>query len=157
MHSDTKTPLEKILEERRGDLLVFASSISSNPEDLLQEAIYRALKYQSSETNIYRWLKQIIRNTAIDQYRKDKDRDVETLPPDYEIPVEDAVTEVLHKDFRDHLLSQLPPVSQQVWALRHFQGFSYEEISTITGLSITSIKSRLNRTKTALEKSFQAN
>ena len=47
---------------------------------------------------------------------------------------------------------KVKPVYREVVILRDVEEFSYEEISDITGLSIGTVKSRINRGRTQLQK-----
>lgn len=52
-------------------------------------------------------------------------------------------------------LSKVKDVYKEVVVLRDIQGFSYEEIAEITNLSIGTVKSRINRGRTQLQKLLQ--
>jgi RNA polymerase sigma-70 factor (ECF subfamily) len=49
-------------------------------------------------------------------------------------------------------LLKVKPVYREVVILRDIQGFSYEEIADITELSIGTVKSRINRGRSQLQK-----
>jgi RNA polymerase sigma-70 factor (ECF subfamily) len=49
-------------------------------------------------------------------------------------------------------LMKVKPVYREVVILRDIEEFSYEEIAEITGLSIGTVKSRINRGRTQLQK-----
>jgi RNA polymerase sigma-70 factor (ECF subfamily) len=46
-------------------------------------------------------------------------------------------------------VSQLPAHHREVFVLRELEGKSYEEIAEITGVNLGTVKSRLNRARTA--------
>ncbi len=45
------------------------------------------------------------------------------------------------------VVDQLPPEQKEVIVLREFQGFSYEEISEISGVAVGTVKSRISRAR----------
>ena len=47
-------------------------------------------------------------------------------------------------------ISRLSPEAREVVMLRDIEGYSYEEISEITGLGIGTVKSRINRARSQL-------
>ncbi|MGD8777952.1 MAG: sigma-70 family RNA polymerase sigma factor [Ignavibacteria bacterium] len=55
-------------------------------------------------------------------------------------------------EFVQKALLKVKPVYREVVILRDIEGLSYEEISEITGLSIGTVKSRINRGRTQLQK-----
>ncbi len=58
----------------------------------------------------------------------------------------------IKNEFVQKALLKVKPVYREVVILRDIEGLSYEEISEITGLSIGTVKSRINRGRTQLQK-----
>ena len=56
----------------------------------------------------------------------------------------------------DSALKELPEEQRTLIELKDIHGFSYEEITEITGLKDGTMKSRLNRARAALRKSLQS-
>ncbi len=56
------------------------------------------------------------------------------------------------KEALDRALEKLPPVQKAVVLLRDYEGYSYEEIGQITGLSEAQVKTYIFRARTALRK-----
>ncbi len=56
------------------------------------------------------------------------------------------------RDFLAHAMSQMPPIFRSVLVLRELNGLSYQEIASIEGCSVGTIKSRLFRARAQLRK-----
>lgn len=119
-------------------------------EELVQETFYRVLihldSYEGEE--IRPWLFRIARNTFIDWYRKEKK--TRTTPiEEWQLPQEPSTEEkVLQWGLIEDWLRYLNEVSEskrKVLLLKDYYGFSYEEISDMTGYSIAKIKMDLFR------------
>ena len=123
-------------------------------EDLFQEIVYQLWKSYPSfkgEAKISSWMYRIALNTAIAVYRKQK------LPVDLvaEMP------EQMHtnageqtSDNEDRLFAALRTLNDTEKALisLFLEGFSYEEIAAITGITENNTGVRLNRIKNKLKK-----
>ncbi len=72
--------------------------------------------------------------------------DKKIIAPDRE------VDNLIKNEMIQKALNKVKPVYREVVILRDIQEFSYEEISEITGLSIGTVKSRINRGRTQLQK-----
>jgi len=122
-------------------------------EDLFQEIVYQLWKsYPSFEgaSKISSWMYRIALNTAIAIYRKQK------LPVDYV----DKMPEQMHADRQvpiseneERLFDALRRLNDTEKALisLYLEGFSYEEIAAITGITETNTGVRLNRIKNKLK------
>ena len=54
------------------------------------------------------------------------------------------------KEMVDQSVAELPAHHREVFVLRELEGKSYEEIAEITGVNLGTVKSRLNRARTAI-------
>lgn len=122
-------------------------------EDLFQEIVYQLwISYPSfkGESKVSSWIYRIALNTAIAIYRKSK------ILIDY------------YQEFPEHIQpSDEKTISENeerlFWALRklndsekavislYLEGFNYQEIAEITGLSESNVGVRLNRIKNKLK------
>ena len=132
-------------------------------EDVLQEAMVRALTYFASFKGINprAWLLQIVRNTAYGSMALN--RGVETVPiaeeSDEAIAVElvssddDPETALLRtRESRQvrALVAALPVELRETLVLREFEEFSYKEIAEATQTPIGTVMSRLWRARQLL-------
>jgi RNA polymerase sigma-70 factor (ECF subfamily) len=139
-------------------------------EDVMQEAMLRALRYFASfnGTNPRAWLLQIVRNAAYAQLRRTQG--TQTVPlsgtdgdgSDHEWsadavvdPQEDPETVLAKAQERqqlDALLEALPVDLRECLVLRELKECSYKEIAVITETPIGTVMSRLWRARRMLVK-----
>ena len=111
------------------------------------------------------WLFRIVRNTYLDlcvrpahrshlsldasptnDNEPSAGRDImDTAPSPESVCLENETAQMLAK-----AIHHLPAYQRQVLRMYHSEGKSYEEIAEATGLSIGTVKSRLNRARTML-------
>ncbi|NJC27874.1 RNA polymerase sigma factor [Neolewinella antarctica] len=119
--------------------------------DLLQEAIYLILKNHErfvSGTNIQAWIKTIIRNVFITDYRKAKRRleivteDVPTTNwANRTIAENPALADLSAEDIMTRV-EALSPIYRRAFKLYN-NGLKYQEIANVTGVPIGTAKSRV--------------
>ncbi len=111
--------------------------------DALQEALLKAYqnadKYQEG-TNAAAWLFRLTRNVCIDLLRARKDHDsVEEM----QLPAQEYQSDVLLQEVLTQEIERLPEIYREAVVLRDVQGHSYEEIATITGTAVSTVKFRI--------------
>lgn len=129
-------------------------------KDLLQEVNYRVIKNRNSfqyGTDFSAWVKRIIRNVFISDYRRTKRRSriiaQNGLPADWtgNITVNNAGINTLEEEDVKALIDQLPRKYREVFLL-YFQGMSYQEIAVWSGVPVGTVKSRLFTARSILKK-----
>jgi RNA polymerase sigma-70 factor (ECF subfamily) len=111
------------------------------------------------------WILRIASNYCIDQIRK---RDWRTVSFDTPIETEDGTLEmelagpgpqpdeVLERKEQRMVIEQaidsLPPDYRMAIVLRHTEGLSYEEIADVLGVPLGTVKARIHRARSALQK-----
>ncbi len=98
------------------------------------------------------WLKRVLINTCIDRYRA-------RLHETHTVALEEAhnetiVAEILIDADTEHLLflvRQLPPAYQATFNLFAVEGYEYQEIADMLGVSIGSVKSNLSKARVRLK------
>lgn len=110
------------------------------------------------------WIYTIAGNLAKNELKRRKRRTILSLSNNDDekaaIQVEDksffapdiSADSSLKSEIIQKALLKVKPVYREVVILRDIQGFSYEEIADITGLSIGTVKSRINRGRAQLQK-----
>jgi RNA polymerase sigma-70 factor (ECF subfamily) len=138
---------------------------SNAAEDVLQEAMLRALTYFPSFRggNPRAWLLQIVRNTAYDALKLDRaaqfvplagsaeDDDIAGVDlPSGEDDPETSLTK--SRDLRrlQELIGGLPIELRETLVLRELEELSYKEIADVTQVPIGTVMSRLWRARRAL-------
>jgi RNA polymerase sigma-70 factor (ECF subfamily) len=125
-------------------------------EDAAQESFARALvslRKLKKQTRFAPWLAAICRNVAKDMVAT-KVRQISTK--DFsQIAVDDNVSE--NNCVIRRALEQLPVSAKELVVLRYYNGLSYEEISSVLGISGPSINGRLTRAKRKMAKYLKRN
>ncbi len=110
------------------------------------------------------WIYTIAGNLAKNELKRRRRRKFVPVHPgeddDIQIQVEDksffAPDREADSSIKDEIIQKallkVKPVYREVVVLRDIDAFSYEEIAEITGLSIGTVKSRINRGRTQLQK-----
>lgn len=168
---------ERLISVHQSKIYGFARAFttdSSEAADLAQEAlikIYRSLggfRYQSS---LLTWMFRIVKNVFLDHHKSRRQRERRR-----ELPLEGASegelganghsdgistspeAKLLAAEERRALwqaLSHVPETYRTVVVLADMQGLSYEEIASIVGAPIGTVKSRLNRGRDALREALE--
>lgn len=149
-----------------------ALRLTRNPtdaEDLVQQTVLRA--YQAFEqfqpgSNLKAWLYRILTNAFISSYRK-RQREPQVVSADEgeEFSLFDRLaqatgtpeTEVLAKIPDEEVKAALEGLPEQFRAavlLADVEGFSYQEIAEITGVSIGTVMSRLHRGRKRMQRAL---
>ena len=126
---------------------------TADAEDLLQETYFKAVKSISKfqeGTNLKAWMITIMKNTFINNYRKNK-RELEmiTKPGDINdnmlhqgaLEVEPG-TRILISETLRMAIDQLKPEMKATF-LRYYEGYKYHEIAEEFDLPLGTVKSRI--------------
>lgn len=123
-------------------------------EDLTQDVflkVYGALDRYNFEMEFPTWLMAVARNLCIDHYRQHKREKVVDIDDASHIaapPGGSPLAQLERREAHHRIHSALVQVSDDLRmavVLRDIQGYSYDEISAITGVPIGTVKSRINR------------
>ncbi len=123
-------------------------------EDAAQEAFISAFKAISHfrSGNFRAWLLRIATNACYDELRRRQRRPTTPLEEAFDVPAQnDPYTPEAYAQQRElagHIqrgLATLPMDQRLAVILCDVQGYSYEEIAQITGSSLGTVKSRINR------------
>jgi RNA polymerase sigma-70 factor (ECF subfamily) len=136
-------------------------------EDLTQDIfvkVYQSLdRYRQDEGAFSTWLLTVARNQAIDHYRKRREELRRAESPEVleQIPSRDeAPTQLLEREERARLVQRgvqaLPLELREPIILCDLQGLPYEEVASVLGVPLGTVKSRLNRGRLELAKRLRA-
>ena len=155
--------IEQAFDRERSGLLKFIRRFVSSvedAEDILQDVFYQFISYDDIELieRVNSWLFKTARNKIIDKYRKKKtDRFTDQLPEGVDseetftigelLPSIDLTPEELFlgDEFNEKFeaaLDELPPEQRDVFLMSEIEGYSFKEISEITGLGVNTLLSR---------------
>jgi RNA polymerase sigma-70 factor, ECF subfamily len=150
--------LREALIQAMPSLRAFAISLSrdrNEADDLVQETLIRAwnsLGDFQEGTNFKAWLFTILRNNFYNGLRKLKHQTEYAKSMDNSHFIEPASQEK-KLEFEDVIrgLGVLPPDQREALILVTVENMSYEEVATICGCPIGTVKSRVNRARARLE------
>jgi len=127
-------------------------------EDLVQEVFLRILKYRKSYqpgTHFRAWIYQVARNARIDHFRKFPPQTVlepEMLP---HVTPTDSAQEQQEVELLQRALQRLPEEKREILLLCRFQELKYEEIASLLGCELNTVRTRIHRALQELRKNFQ--
>ena len=148
---------EALVRDYQADAWRFAYHLTrdrSLAEDVTQEAFLRAFRGLGSykgQAKFTSWLLRIVRNCAIDAYRKTRRETpvaehVESEAregPSSGPPADDRTR--IHEAIR-----RLPDTLREPFVVIEVLGFTYQEASVILGVRVGTVKSRMHRARAAL-------
>ena len=155
--NNDESACQKILNLYKGRIFSYVYRIVRNyhdAEDLTSETFIKCFKALASfdqKKSFSTWLFTIAHNLVIDFLRKNK-HEYEYL--DERHSVNDDFVQVYEKkkkfEMIEKALSQLPHLDQEIIILFHKEEYSYEEISEVLNLPVSTIKTRLHRARIKL-------
>ncbi len=144
--------------DRLKSFITHRVSNQSDAEDILQEVfikIHSRIDTLKDDTRIQGWIYQIARNTIIDYYRNKR------VPPEGPAEViqefdefaEDSPAQEIASGLKG-LVEKLPAKYAQALTLTEFQELTQKELSQKLGISISGVKSRVQRARTMVKDSL---
>ncbi|GBD32233.1 ECF RNA polymerase sigma factor SigR [bacterium HR33] len=146
----------------------FARSLTRDAqraEDLAQEAMlkaYRSWHQYRPGTNARAWLLTIVRNTFINQYRRQQHEgtsvdlgEMESYTAFPEVQERDPEGKFFDRIVDEEVLraiEELPEEFREVVVLSDLEDLSYAEIAELLGVPVGTVKSRLFRARQALQR-----
>jgi len=147
-------------------------SNSHDCEDIAQEVlikVYKNISKCKNAASFKSWLLRIVHNTCIDEIRKRKNKATISLdkePESDDGPMENQLlkdentpeTELIKKDINlqiNKAIDNLPVDYRAVIILRDVNGLSYDEIAKITNVNLGTVKSRIARARSNLQKELK--
>ena len=158
--------LSKMVIPFQDKLYRFALSIVGNTfeaEDVVQEVLIKIWKKKDSFIQIENkeaWCMTVTRNLAIDK-RRGRKAIHEDVTTHYSIS-DNASNPEQVAEFNDTMsiiksyIEKLPEGQKEVIHLRDIEGFSYKEISSISGLSVERVKVNLHRARKTLREQIKS-
>ena len=154
---DKELLLREWFEKLEKPLMIYAFQIvydRTEAQDLVQDAFLRFSRQEKEIHEPKAWLYKTLRNLAISFLRKNNrlqrttDEDQLDFLNSMNRPVESILVKNLEKDEAlnrvRHAISLLPKESAEIIQLKFDQQKSYNEISQITGLSVSNVGYKLH-------------
>jgi RNA polymerase sigma factor (sigma-70 family) len=123
-------------------------------EEILQEGllkVFQKIEAFKGEGSLESWMKKIMINTALDVYRKNKNRQAETEWQDHLNIGTEALSELKAKDLLV-FIRLLPKGFRTVFNLYAVEGYNHNEIGKMLGISEGTSKSQYARARAYLIK-----
>jgi len=162
MTEQAKT-IEKTFVKEKSALFNFIRKFVSSredAEDILQDVFYQFISYANIELieKVNSWLFKAAKNKIIDKSRKKTTErfselvretfdgeeifSMEDFIPSIDLTPEDLFLKDEFNEKFETALNELPPEQRDVFLMNEVDGFSFNEISEITGLSVNTLLSR---------------
>lgn len=160
----TAIPFESMVLKEKNSLRSLALQLTKNiddAEDLVQDTILKALKYQekfSEGTNFKGWLFTILKNTFINNYRRMMKRNtfIDSSDNSYFIDIPNQKSEnqaelnFIRKDLEEAIKGLAKEL--KVTFMLNIEGFKYHEIAEELNIPIGTVKTRIFVAKRILRK-----
>ena len=136
----------------------FAMKLTHNEtraEDLVSATILQAALHEESfepGTNLLAWLNQILFNFFRLEYRRSKREILDDGARAAGLYVEEVQTWHLIGGDIQAAIDHVPIHSRRAFELVHVEGKSYKEAAKLTGVSLGTVKSRINRAREKMQK-----
>lgn len=134
------------------------TGVAEDAEDITQNVflkIYSGLANYNPEFKFFSWLYKTAINESINYLKVNKTRrPYEMVDISDDNTIENKIIDSERKKLIRENVSRLKPKYSSLIVLKYFEDLSYEEISSVTGLSIKKIKSRLFEARNLLRKSL---
>lgn len=176
--NDDTDAVEELIKRYQGTIYASFYYLSKECEDILdltQEALVKmskSIKNLRDPKKFKSWLNQIVTNLFYDHLRSktrkcqtvpiDKNDDDKTdscnvieLPSRCKNPEEKTLGTELSEVIKESI-HKLPDSFRLAIVLREFQGFSYEEIASITNTNVGTVKSRIARARNKLQEDLKS-
>ena len=152
-----------LFDQYKGPIMSYLYHMVRNPklaEDLTQETFFKVYRFRDKyepQSKFTAWLWTIARNTALDHFRGEKD--LNTVASNEEVldtivdsaPGSEAqLIESADRERVNHCIAGLTTAQRDALLLRTMSELSYDEIAAQMKLSLSSIKSLINRAKAGL-------
>ncbi len=125
-------------------------------QDAMQAAFvqaFRALPGFRGDSAARTWLFRIAVNQAMTILRR---RGAAPLPMEFDMPVPDGAPAVTERLAVRAAMARLSPEHRAVLTLRYWESLAYDEIATVLGLPMPTVKMRLKRARDAFRRHYDA-
>lgn len=124
-------------------------------EDILQNGFIKVFAKHhlfDGKGSLEGWIKRIMVNTAIESFRKSKEKFTDTIDEQHENRFESHLNSDMssYKDLL-RLIKELPLGYRTVFNLYAVEGYNHKEIAEMLGISEGSSKSQLSRARQVLQ------
>src|SRR5690606_18326385 len=154
----TPTEYNKCVDTHADSLFRYCIGLTRNQadaDDLVQTAFSKLWEYREElEMKVARsWLFRTAYRSMIDEYRKVKrNREYRNAQTERTTELQNSVEE---KDLIREALTVLTDEQKNLILLRDYEGYSYEELCELTGMTMSNVKTTLFRSRKKLKEKLQ--
>lgn len=135
-------------------LLLMKGAKKEDAEDIIQNTYYKVYTLLDglTESNIRPWIFRVALNEYIDLKRKRAQQNI-SLSDDVYSKLQQTDRELdalLNKDEIFYLLKDVKKEYKEIFILKYYYDFSYEEIASILDLHVDSVKQKLYRARKSI-------
>lgn len=156
-----KTLYDRFSKRMMGVCLRYAED-SMEAMDVMQEGfikVFRNIDSYSGEGSLEGWVRKIVVNTALDNYRKNKNRrhalDLDEVSN--MIPVNESITDRMSADHLLEMVQSLPEGYRVIFNLYAIEGYTHKEIGEQLGISANTSKSQYSRARAYMQRLIEQN
>lgn len=147
---------DKFASKMLGVVLRYAND-ETEAHDILQDGFVKVFNKISSftmEGSLEGWVRRIMVNTALDQYRKNKKRmkDIKIDDVSFYLSQNDFIEESLMADDLLKIINAMPKGYRVVFNLFAIEGYSHKEIAEKLGVTENTSKSQYSRARQFVKK-----
>lgn len=139
------------LGEEVFNLLRMKGANKEDAEDIIQNTFYKVytLLDDLTETNLRPWFFRVALNQYIDLKRKKEQKNIYITEEIYSKlqHIDDHFDTLLNKDEIFYLLKDIKKEYKEIFFLKYYYDFSYEEIATLLDIQVDSVKQKLYRAR----------
>ena len=132
-------------------LLLAKGAKKEDAEDIIQNTFYKVytLLDDLTESNIRPWFFRVALNEYIDLKRKKEQKNIYLTEEIYSKlqHTDHEIDAILNKDEIFYLLKDIKKEYKEIFFLKYYYDFSYEEIATILDIKVNSVKQKLYRAR----------
>lgn len=132
------------------NLLLRKGARKEDAEDIIQNTYYKVYTLLDSltERNLRPWFFRVALNDYIDLTRKKERQNIHLTEEIYSKLQQEADFDVIiNKDEISYLLKDIRKEYKEIFYLKYYYDFSYEEIATILAIQPNSVKQKLYRAR----------
>jgi len=154
-----KTEFISLVEKHQG-IIHKVSKMYCDEEDCQQDLfqdilvqLWQSFPKFNHKSKFSTWMYRVALNTAIAQFRKEK-KNPEDATPDFplNIPEDESYQEKENRRSLVHKAINRLSKAEKAIIILYMDDYSYEEISEISGITISNVGVKINRIKTKLQK-----
>lgn len=132
-------------------LLRMKGANKEDAEDIIQNTFYKVytLLDDLTESNLRPWFFRVALNQYIDLKRKKEHKNIYITEEIYTKlqHIDDHFDTLLNKDEIFYLLKDIKKEYKEIFFLKYYYDFSYEEIATLLDIQVDSVKQKLYRAR----------